>query len=194
MKYNKFAKFASFAVLTARDGDTTRRPLQRRYKDSKSRPLMKYKIVFLLLLSQIAACTPKYVQPIEGDIARLTIVQNQGIKFVAFTYDNAANCSDRRMIKGIRTDENVSISVAANSDVSVSLQWDTGFYGTSFVGCAPTITFKPKKNRLYEISPSYDLKQCNLQLIEVLGSDLKNVEYQDRSFRQGSFDSSSFCR
>ncbi len=155
---------------------------------------MNYKLTLLLLFPVISACTPKYIQPIDGDIARITLKQNQGIKFVAFTYDNAESCSGRKMIKNVHLNEDTSVSVLANRDTSITLSWDIGVYGLgSYVGCVPTITFKPEKNKLYEISPSYELKQCGLKLVEVSGSELQEVEYQTRYYLQGSFESSSFC-
>ena len=156
---------------------------------------MNHKITLLLLLPIISACTPKYIQPIDGDIARITIKQNQNLKFVAFTYDNAENCSGRKMIKNIRVNEDTSVSVLANQDTSITFSWDLGVTGLgSYVGCAPTITFKPEKNKLYEISPSYELKQCGLKLVEVTGSEVQEVKYQARGYLQGSFESSSFCQ
>ena len=70
----------------------------------------------------------------------------------------------------------MSAGIKADEESSITFSLDSGVQALGFIGCTPTITFRPEKNRLYEISPNYESKQYSIELVEVLDLELKEVE------------------
>ncbi len=136
----------------------------------------------------------QYMPPTEGELATIKVQPVDTRPLSAFTYETPASCTGRKMLKHVGISTPDPVSIRANQDVSLTLIWDTSstFNGVTVevLGCTPTITFKPKPNKKYTVTPaSKEINTCDLLLTE--SGD--TVPVVSKTYIKGFDENSSFC-
>lgn len=165
------------------------------------------KLLFsLLMCGLLSACMTKYIEPSQGEIARLRIVNNSNLFLRLTTFEDGSTCKGWQELlppkdkialndRDLKQLESFSINIRANAEFSLKSH---GYFGYS-PNCEMLTTFYPQPNQTYETHYSYDEVACYLRVIKLVRTSGSTITEPEKTLRQreiiaGITNSGSICK
>jgi len=167
----------------------------------------------LLLLSIFAclllnACMGKYIEPSQGEVASLKIVNNSNLFLSFTTFEDGSTCKGWQELlppkdkialndRDLKQFESFSINIRADQEFSLKTVGIAPFAGRR--GCETILTFSPQLSQSYETIFSSDEGTCSLRVLrvsQIAGTKISEPEktLKQREIIPGITNSGSICK
>ncbi|WP_157355025.1 hypothetical protein [Methylotenera sp. 1P/1] len=148
----------------------------------------------------------KYIEPSQGEIARLKIVNNSNLFLRLTTFEDGSTCKgwqelippkDQLEINNRDLKQMASFSINIRANAEFSLQ--THGYFAYVTKCEMLTTFYPQPNLTYEMHYSYNEGACSLGVIKLVKTPDGTKAEPEKTLRQreivaGITNSGSICK
>jgi hypothetical protein len=158
------------------------------------------------LCGLLSACMTKYVEPSQGETARLKIINNSNLFLRLTTFEDGSTCKGWQELlppkdqlelnnRDLKQLSSFTINIRANTEFSLK----THGYFAYVTKCEMLTTFYPQPNQTYEMHYSYNESACSLGVIKLVNTPDGTKAVPEQTLRQreivaGITNSGSICK
>ncbi len=163
------------------------------------KPITTAAALLAVLTMSLSGCTAlrnDYVEPAGGPTARLTVVNTSSRASRLDLYDEAAQCTGRRLAALLPAGSDAaptsrkSVRIPATGPISLSYLTGLPGDGGGRLECMITGTFTPRANVNYVLQVRGEGQRCVWTL---RSADGRTVPFTEKKYRSGLTEASSFC-